>query len=64
MQMWQDLLSAVALLMVMEGILPFLNPAILRRTLLQMAQLEDRALRIAGLLSMLGGLFLLYWVRQ
>jgi len=58
--MWQNLFDAVALLLVIEGILPFINPELLRRTMLQMAQMNDRSLRIAGLTSMLLGLALLY----
>ena len=61
--MWNDLLAALALLLVMEGILPFLSPKGLRNTLQQMIALNDRALRVIGLASMLAGLALLYWVR-
>lgn len=62
--MWNDLLAALALLLVMEGILPFLSPQGLRNTLQQMIALNDRALRVIGLASMLAGLALLYWVRS
>lgn len=62
--MWNDLLAALALLLVMEGILPFLSPKGLRNTLQQMIALNDRALRVIGLASMLAGLALLYWVRS
>ncbi|WJW74818.1 DUF2065 domain-containing protein [Thiohalobacter sp. IOR34] len=61
--MWQELGAALALVLVIEGMLPFLNPAAMRRAWLQMAQLDDRSLRIAGLLSMLAGIGLLYLVR-
>ena len=60
--MWQDLLVALALVMVIEGILPFLSPTRLRRTLLAMAEFDDRTLRLFGLVSMLLGLGLLYLV--
>jgi uncharacterized protein len=49
---------------VLEGSLPFVNPQGLRRTLLQVAQLGDRTLRVAGLVAMLLGLGLLYLVRS
>ena len=62
--MWNDLLAAVALLLVIEGILPFLNPQALRNTLEQMIKLDDRTLRIFGLGSMLLGVALLYWLRN
>ncbi len=58
--MWHDLLSALALMLVIEGILPFLNPEALRRALERAARLEPRVLRLCGLLSMLGGVLLLY----
>ncbi len=61
--MWQDLLTAIALLLVIEGIIPFLNPDALRRMLAMMAQMDNRSLRVAGLLSMLSGVVLLYLVR-
>jgi uncharacterized protein YjeT (DUF2065 family) len=61
--MWHDLLSALALLLVLEGILPFLNPRGVRQALLQMAQMNDRVLRFTGLGSMVVGLILLYVIR-
>lgn len=61
--MWDDLLAAFGLMLVLEGILPFLNPRALRQTLLQMTQLEDRILRFAGLVSMALGLLVLYFFR-
>ncbi|MCB1747774.1 MAG: DUF2065 domain-containing protein [Gammaproteobacteria bacterium] len=57
-----DLLTALALMMVLEGIMPFLNPARFRRTLITAARLDDRGLRVAGLVCMLGGVALLYVV--
>ena len=59
----QDLLVAVALLLVIEGILPFLNPAGLRKTLLAVAQFNDRSLRFIGLSAMIAGCLLLYIVK-
>jgi hypothetical protein len=64
MTMWNDFLAAIALLLVMEGILPFLNPQALRNTLQQMIKLDDRSLRLIGLGSMLAGVALLYWIRS
>lgn len=58
--MWETLLSAFALLLVIEGIAPFLNPAGVRRLLLMINQMDDMSLRMAGLVSMLLGLTLLY----
>lgn len=61
--MLHDLLAAVALMLVLEGILPFLNPGALRRTVQTIGQMDDRSLRGVGLISMLAGVVLLYVVR-
>lgn len=61
--MWQELWIALALLLVIEGIMPFISPKGLRETLLTMATLSDRTLRIGGLISMVLGVMLLYLVR-
>lgn len=61
--MWNDLWAALALLMVIEGVVPFIKPDAVRRMMVAMAQLDDHSLRIAGLVSMLSGVALLYWVR-
>ncbi len=61
--MWRDFGVAAALMLVLEGILPFLNPPGLRRLLAAMHELNDRQLRIAGFASMLLGVALLYILR-
>jgi uncharacterized protein YjeT (DUF2065 family) len=61
---WNDLLAAFALYLVLEGLMPFANPRGTKRTMLQLSQLDERALRWVGLASMTGGLVLLYFVRQ
>lgn len=60
--MWRDLFVALALLLVLEGILPFLNPSRMRRTLLLISEMTDSQLRFAGISSMLIGIALLYIV--
>jgi hypothetical protein len=60
---WNDLWAACALYLVLEGIMPFVNPRGMKRALAQLSQLDDRALRVAGLLSMAAGALLLYFVR-
>ena len=60
---WQDLLAALALVLVIEGLVPFLNPQSLRRLLETVSQLDDRTLRITGFISMLCGVVMLYIVR-
>jgi uncharacterized protein len=58
-----DLVAALALLFVFEGIMPFVNPAGLKRTLAKLLTVGDRELRIAGLGSMLVGVLILFLVR-
>jgi uncharacterized protein YjeT (DUF2065 family) len=60
---WADLFAAFALYLVLEGILPFLNPQAMKRVLAMMATLSDRQLRLWGLASMAAGVLLLYLVR-
>ncbi|MGB5715482.1 MAG: DUF2065 domain-containing protein [Gammaproteobacteria bacterium] len=60
---WTDLLAAIALLLVIEGMVPFLNPQSLRKMLETVSQLDDRTLRIVGLVSMIFGVVLLTIVR-
>ena len=61
--MWQELLTALALLLVIEGILPFVSPRNFREMLRLVGEMDDRALRNSGLFSMIAGLVLLYLVR-
>jgi hypothetical protein len=60
---WQDLWAAVALYLVLEGLMPFANPGCMKRALARLAELDERTLRIAGLVSMIAGAMLLYFVR-
>lgn len=62
--MWDDLLVAVALMLVIEGLFPFASPSALRSALSEFTRMSDRALRLTGLASMAAGVLLLYLVRQ
>lgn len=59
--MTDSLLAAVALMLVIEGLLPFLLPAAWRDTFRRLIELSDGQLRFIGLASMLAGLALLYF---
>ena len=61
---WNDLLAALALVLVIEGMVPFISPQSLRKLQESMAQLDDGALRKIGLISMVCGVVMLYVVRQ
>lgn len=56
---WSDLLSALALVMVIEGLMPFLMPARWREVMQRMAMQDDRSLRVIGLVSIGIGLVVL-----
>ncbi|MCP5141564.1 MAG: DUF2065 domain-containing protein [Chromatiales bacterium] len=60
---WSDLWAALALMLVLEGLMPFLSPAKLRETLLRVLELDDRTLRTIGVISIIAGLLLLHWAR-
>ncbi|OIQ80778.1 hypothetical protein GALL_374600 [mine drainage metagenome] len=57
--MKNSLVMAFGLMLVLEGILPFLAPGIWRQTFQRMVALKDGQLRFVGIVSMLGGLVLL-----
>lgn len=61
---WSLLITAIGLLFVFEGILPFLSPNFWRRVMKQMFIQSDHALRIIGLVSMLVGLTLVCLARD
>jgi len=60
--MWHDLLLALALLLVLEGLLPFLNPAGFKQAMLMISQMSGKQLRISGFVSMMLGVLLMYTV--
>jgi uncharacterized protein YjeT (DUF2065 family) len=57
------LLTALALMLVIEGVLPFLVPALWRETFRRLTEMSDGQIRFIGLTSMLAGLLLLYLAR-
>ena len=56
------LLPALALMLVIEGLLPFLVPAVWRETFRRLTEMSDGQIRFIGLTSMLIGLLILYFV--
>jgi uncharacterized protein len=57
---WDLLLGAGALMLVLEGLLPFLSPTAWRRMFERATQLSDGQIRFLGLSSMLAGLVALF----
>ena len=62
--MWHELLIAIALLLIIEGVMPFLSPEGLRRALVVITKMSDNTLRFAGLTAMVLGCLLLYAVNS
>jgi hypothetical protein len=60
---WVDLGRAAALLAVIEGVLPFLNPEGAKAALRKVADLEAVQLRIIGLAAMAVGCLILFGLR-
>lgn len=54
--------AALGLALVLEGLLPFISPGGWRRVFSQMLQLRDGQIRFFGLISLLSGLMLLWWL--
>ncbi len=61
---WTDLLAALAIVCILEGIMPFINPSAMKRLFARLSGMEEREMRIVGLASMLLGLAILYLVRS
>jgi len=57
------LVTAIALMLIIEGLLPFLLPAVWRETFRKLTEMSDGQIRFIGLTSMLTGVLLLYIAR-
>ena len=60
--MWRDVGIALCLVLVIEGILPFLYPRRWREMVMMLSEIDDKTMRMAGLASMLLGTGLLYLI--
>ncbi len=61
-EFWYELAIAFCLVMILEGVLPFLYPHRWRRMVEQLSNINDSTLRIIGLISMLAGTLGLYLI--
>jgi len=62
--MWTTtFLMALALMLIFEGLLPFIAPTLWRDTFRRIIQMSDGQIRFVGLSSMIVGLLLLLWTR-
>ena len=57
----ENLWTALALVFVIEGLLPFLSPQGWRRAVSQIAQLQDGQIRFFAVLAILSGLAMLWF---
>lgn len=62
--MWHELGVALCLVLVIEGIIPFLYPRRWKEMVSMLADVDDKTMRIVGLTSMLAGTALLYLINN
>lgn len=58
----QDLLTAFALLLIIEGLLPVIAPQAWQKAMQELSRHNPKAIRIGGIISMLAGAFLLQFL--
>jgi uncharacterized protein YjeT (DUF2065 family) len=56
-------LTAIALVLIFEGIFPLISPARWRQVFSQLIQLDEGQIRFFGLIAVVIGLFLLTWLQ-
>ena len=61
---WSELLAALAIVCIIEGVMPFIHPVGMKRLLARLATMGARELRLAGFFSILTGLLILFLVRS
>ena len=61
---WSEIMTALALVLVIEGLLPFASPGRYRQMVAQIVTLSDNHIRTAGLVIIVIGLVLLFVIRQ
>jgi hypothetical protein len=62
LELLNSLWIATALMLIIEGIAPFLSPPMFRQAMLKMMAMTDRQLRMIGFFCMIAGLLLLHWI--
>ncbi len=61
---WTEILTALALVLVIEGLLPFASPGRYRQMVAQIVGMSDNNIRAVGLIVIVIGLALLFIVRS
>jgi len=54
--------TAFGLMLIFEGLFPFLSPDGWRKKMAQLLALQDGQIRFFGLACVLGGVFMLWWL--
>lgn len=57
---WQSLLTALALLLILEGLLPFISPRLSKKAYEEFLTYSEKTLRLIGLASIIAGILLLF----
>ncbi|HEX4024666.1 MAG TPA: DUF2065 domain-containing protein [Steroidobacteraceae bacterium] len=60
---WNELLAALAIVCIIEGVMPFIYPLGMKRLLGRLSTMGERELRLGGFFSILIGLLILFLVR-
>ena len=61
---WTDFVTALGLMLVFEGIIPFLRPAYWKQILIGISEFSDFRLRVGSLILMMIGLLVVYVARS
>jgi hypothetical protein len=61
--MIRDLMTVFALLLILEGLLPFFAPRFWQKTMRDLSQMNPKAIRIGGIICMLAGAVFLQFTK-
>lgn len=61
--MWTIVLTAIGLMLILEGVLPFIAPEKWRQVFIMVIQMKASEIRFLGLTSMIAGLIILFLVQ-
>ncbi len=62
--MWNEILIAIALMLVLEGLLPILSPKSFKKMMSDVAKMNESQLRWTGFISMFIGTAMIYWLKH
>ncbi len=59
--MWHEIITSIALLLIIEGMIPFISPDSYKKFVVRMSKLNDYNLRLIGLISIIIGVLILFF---